>query len=1064
MPQRHHETEDFFNVASQRPDLALFALHLTYRSSEDPYAFAAHQLTRLLNADAVLILLPDTHKQLLKVKASGFSEQLPSKAGENLTRIVHKIPLSALSFRSSPGFRFSDAGNMDFGEGMFKVTRKLQGILGESSRMLELSLTLDKAADGIVWIISSSGPLNAGEKEAGFLREILSRSFSEKRASDEPPGNENSTWALFQESPAISCLLDPKGRITSVNKAWVETFGSMISMNDNLLLENMVAGSHKAELAGKLSHLPENRSFSCNPEIRGMDGQERYFELQGRIIDNTDTAHYQVLCVLHDVTATKKSEIQARLQEEKVEAIANYTSNWESWFDTNGRLIWTNPASFRFTGYTPAEILNIPDYIETLVAAPDRERVAAVMAGAIQGTDEQLVEFRCIRKDQTEFMLSVSWKHIFDKEGKALGIRTSGQDITSYHKARSESSYAVNLYRQMIDNAPFGMHFYFIDEKGELVFNSFNHAADAILGIDHNPLLGLTILEAFPALAGTEVPDHYLAAARNNITWVSDQILYTDKKISGAFEVKAFQTAPGRMVSIFNDVTNRKKAEEALYESQQLFEALTTVSPVGIFRTDTEGHTTYVNPKWSDLTGLTFEEALGNKYLEAIHPDDREERIREWQEAVKYNTPVISEYRICRKDQSVIWVQGHAVPEKVNDRLKGYIGTITDITELKLFEKELLIAKEKAEASNRLKTSFMGNISHEIRTPLNGIIGFAELITSGNNTPEENLECAGFLNHSINRLTSIIDNMMDLSMMMSGNALVTADKFRIDLLFSEIIRRISRQAENKKLKLEISGLDELKGRTIIADRQLIRRIFGELCDNAIKFTNNGYIRIVTGLYDSTLTFIVNDSGIGISDQILPFIFEPFVQEDVYTTRMHNSSGLGLAIVREAISLLGGRISAESVPGSGTAITVSLPVVMSEVEEDEKPVADEPKNKIAGKTVMIVEDEEINMIYLKRILKIRNFKLLLAGNGPEAIGFINKGHPIDLILMDMKMPGMDGFETTRQIKALNPTVKIVAVTAYASDADRNACLNAGCDEYIAKPFQKNDLFALIDEIL
>lgn len=1064
MPKRYQETDDFFIVASQRPDLALFALNLTVRKKEDPYTFAANQLCELLNAGAVLVLLPDIGDRLLRVEAACFSEQFPSRIRKSLTNIAAELPETGFSANTSPGFRFSDAGTGKAAENLFPASRKLPDILRVPYWALELAFPFQQSVGGTVLIISKSGPLNAGEKEAGFLVEILSRVVAEKQGKQDVPGTDHFTADVFQNSPAVSCLLDPNGRIAAVNNAWEETFGSLNSDNGTLLLVNMIAKHHRAELSEKLTLLTGNGSFSYNPEIPDNDGQGRFFELQGRIVNYRDAAHYQVLCVFHDVTATRKSEMLARLQEEKVEAIANYTSNWESWFDVSGRIIWTNPASFRFTGYTPAEILNIPNYIETLVAAPDRERVAAVMAEAIQGIDEQLVEFRCIRKDQTEFMLSVSWRHIFDKEGKALGIRTSGQDITSYHRARSESSHAENLYRQMIDNAPFGMHFYYIDDKGDLIFNSFNHAADVILGIDHNPLLGLTILEAFPALEGSEVPDHYLAAASNNITWVSDQITYHDHKISGAFEVKAFQTAPGRMVAIFNDVTNRKKAEEALNESQQLFEALTTVSPVGIFRTDADGQTTYVNPKWSDLTGLTFEEAMGNKYLEAIHPDDREERIREWEEAVESNTPVVSEYRICRKDQSVIWVQGHAVPEKVNDRLKGYIGTITDITELKLFEKELLVAKEKAEASNRLKTSFMGNISHEIRTPLNGIIGFAELITSGNNTPEENAECAGFLNHSITRLTRIIDNMMDLSVMMSGNAQVSADKFRVDLLLNEIIRKVSKQAENKELKLEITGREELRGKTIIADRSLIRRIIGELCDNAIKFTNSGYIRIVTGLYDNTLTFIINDSGIGISDQILPFIFEPFVQEDVYTTRIHNSSGLGLAIVREAISLLGGRISAESVPGSGTAITVNLPVMPAGAEEDEKPASDETKDKVEGKTIMIVEDEEINMIYLKRILKIRNFKLLLASNGPEAIGYIKKGNPIDLILMDMKMPGMDGFETTRQVKALIPDVKIIAVTAYASDADRSACLNAGCDEYIAKPFQKNELFTLIDEIL
>ncbi len=762
----------------------------------------------------------------------------------------------------------------------------------------------------------------------------------------------------------------------------------------------------------------------------------------------------------HELIA-ENERLQKR--EEVFEAIANYTANWESWFDNNGKIIWTNPASYRFTGYSPDEILAFPDYLNTLVALPDRERVAKVLREAIEGKDQSDVEFTCIRKDKSTFRISVSWNHIFDKNGKALGIRTSGQDITSHRKAEEAVSQSESLYMQMIDNAPFGMHFYQINGLNKLVFTAANPAANRILGIDHTQYIGLPIEEAFPSLLNTDVIQHYRNAALNNTTWVTDQIVYSDNRISGAFEVKAFQTMPGKMVAIFTDITKRKQAEAALDESRQLFEALTRVSPVGIFRTDSKGETTYVNPMWTHLTGLSYKNALESKYLTALHPDDREERVAEWREAVKEGKSVISEYRFLRPDGSIVWVKGHAVPEIVDKKLKGYIGTITDITELKTAEEEIMKAKEKAEASNRLKTTFMGNISHEIRTPLNGIIGFAELISSGDNSKEENDECIDFLNHSINRLTKIIDNIMDVSMMMSGNTTVKNETFSPDELANEVYRRFEQQAARKNLEFKIENNGEKSEKLITCDKSLLTRIINELLDNAIKFTGKGSVNMAYSVENNSFILTIADSGTGISSEFLPFIFEPFVQEDVYSARVNNSNGLGLSIVHEAVMMLGGKVSAESWPGSGTTIMVNLPVIESELQSTAGYKSTMDNGSAKQPVILIVEDEEINMIYLKRLLSQKGYKLLLATNAPDAINFIKQGSHVDLILMDMKMPGMDGFEATRRIKEITPDIKIAAVTAYASDADRDSCIEAGCDEYIAKPFQKNDLFQLLNRM-
>lgn len=236
------------------------------------------------------------------------------------------------------------------------------------------------------------------------------------------------------------------------------------------------------------------------------------------------------------------------------------------------------------------------------------------------------------------------------------------------------------------------------------------------------------------------------------------------------------------MVATFSDITQRKKTEIALNESRILFETLTRMAPVGIFRTNAKGDTTYVNAKWCEITGLSYEEALDGKYLTALHPEDIKDRIDEWQNAVRTKTSVTAEYRFIQPNGTIIWVHGQAVPEIVEGEMRGFIGTLTDITELIDTQHELIRAKEKAEASNRLIIAFMKSLSHEIRTPLNGILGFAQLISSGGYSQEENEEFVGFLDKNIERLTTTIDNIMKVSLMAMDNMAENQDNFEIDSL------------------------------------------------------------------------------------------------------------------------------------------------------------------------------------------------------------------------------------------------------------------------------------------
>lgn len=904
--------------------------------------------------------------------------------------------------------------------------------------------------------------------ETSFLwiaREIIKKNTGTESTVDivKPEVPKNMYQFLFETSPSGVLLLDENGIIININQTICKSTGYTP-------LE--IVGKHVSVLA-----LPENRSKIDGNIKQILSGKTLKHEVTSLRKDGTffysslvETAftlpdgRRAILSRSNDITESKQAAINLKEKETWFRAIANHTANWESMFNFEGHIVWTNPAAEKFTGYTPEEIIAMPDFIEQLVAPADHDKARELIPKALEESEGYEQFFRCIRKDGTLFWLSLAWAHLYDENNHLIGIRTSGQDVTLRLEATQGLEKSERLYRHMIENAPFGMHFFEINDKEELILTHVNPAADDILNINRSAIIGKKIEDAFPGLIKTEAPLKFKEAAINNKTWITDHIQMSDDDNAPIYEVKAFQTGKGKMVAIFADISKRFEAEEQLRESRQLFETLSRMAPVGIFRTNEVGETTYVNPRWSSLTGLSYAEALQNKYMDAIHPEDMVDRAKEWLYAVKHKIPVISEYRFVRPDGSVIWVQGQAIPEMAGDQVKGYIGTLTDITELIEIQDDLRAAKEKAEASNRLKTTFMKNLSHEIRTPLNGIFGFAQLIASGDYNPEENDEFSALLEGSITRMTKTIDNTMELSMLMTGNMYRNDTLFNISSLMHDIFRSFKFEADKKSLGFSLRSHAETDLK-IITDRMMLKRVVEEITDNAFKFTEEGKVTLDYKLEGEYIHISISDTGQGITPEYLPLIFEPFMQENVYAARPHNSPGLGLSIVQGLISLLGGHIEPHSQPDSGTTVLIRLPVrTTAESKETSAIESDKQAQPKLEPVILIVEDEPINMLFIKRLLEKYKCKVLQATSGAEAVRKVKKHDVIDIVLMDIRMPGMDGFETIKHIRKFKPDIAIAAVTAYGGASDREVCLAAGFADYIAKPFNNKELLSMLRRVI
>ena len=392
--------------------------------------------------------------------------------------------------------------------------------------------------------------------------------------------------------------------------------------------------------------------------------------------------------------------------------------------------------------------------------------------------------------------------------------------------------------------------------------------------------------------------------------------------------------------------------------------------------------------------------------------------------------------------------------------------------ELVRLNHDLVLAKSKAEESDRLKSAFLANMSHEIRTPMNGIIGFSELLLRDGLPAKDKDMYVGIIQRNGSDLLRIIDDIIDISRIEAGQLKIDIEEFSPGLLMEEIytyfINSIENSGKGKILSLEMTIPDELHGVRILSDQIRLRQIIVNLLNNAVKFTNEGTIYLKCQLEsienEFFLRFIIEDSGIGIEPEKLELIFKRFHQVDSASTKKYQGTGLGLSIVRGLVQLLGGEISVVSNPGSGSVFSFCIPFVpVSSSGEKEKVPVPVAEYNWSGKSVLIAEDEDFNYLLLKKIFDKTGMEIVWVKDGEQAIYHARGRDDLDLILMDIKMPVMDGIAAIKEIRKFS-AIPIIAQTAYNLDDDRRRCMESGCNGFIGKPFNITQLMNLVNNFL
>lgn len=741
----------------------------------------------------------------------------------------------------------------------------------------------------------------------------------------------------------------------------------------------------------------------------------------------------------------------------------------------DGRILDANCSCLEILGYRKEELLATPGY--------------SAIAGAEFPYDNTFWERGQI--------IETAW---FDVNGKKVPVQVRGttvdvdgemtclliaRDIREILEKEAALKESEDKYRDLVENTGEGLGAVDPEER----FFYANPAACEIFGLPLDKLIGASLYEFLEPHSIEEVNRQTAMRKEGQRSMYELEIIRPNKEkrwiiLTATPQYNADGSFNGTF-GIFRDITKRKLAEAKLLESEQRLREIVDLTNDWIWEIDPSWRYSYVSPKIVDILGYSVEEMVGRSPFDFLPPEEIsgiKEMLRQFVHQYKPLNAI--ETKAFHKSGKVVYLETSGVPI-FNDKGEyiGYRGADRDITLRKLYEKELIISKEKAEESDKLKSSILANISHELRTPLNGILGFAEILKQElHDSPYDTM--AGNIHSSGLRLMSTLNAIITLSQLESGKITMTIKPMQLEQGLKSVVRSLESYAAEKRNRINTDGIKPL---TIHTDEQLVKQLFRQILDNAIKFTDGGIISIETDHLieneNSWNLIKVTDTGIGIGKKYFEIIFQEFRQVSEGFGRQYQGSGIGLTISKKIIDLLEGRITVESVEGEGSTFIIWLPEKVTEATKERPPDASStvgqppvptaatpssaPKTGTGGTlpSVLLVEDNQVNTDLTRFFLR-RYYQLDSAADANTALEMVKK-RDYAAILMDINLGhGMSGLEVAKEVKKLEnyQNVPIIAVTGYTLHEEREKFFSEGCTHYIAKPFDQAGLLALLEDAI
>ncbi|MBG6111026.1 PAS domain S-box-containing protein [Flavobacterium sp. CG_9.10] len=758
--------------------------------------------------------------------------------------------------------------------------------------------------------------------------------------------------------------------------------------------------------------------------------------------------------------------------EEKYRSLVEQASDAIFINDVSGDLLEVNESACAMLGYTKEELCtkNITDLYTDFEIA-----IRPIMREELLGGQKTSIERNMLRKDQSLIPVEISAKMLVD--GRIVAIV---RDVSERKKAEEQLKKTNKKMQAIINAIPDLMIEVGLDGT---IYNYHSHGKDQLLS-PSDRFIGKKISEILPAdaanlayLAIQEAAEKGFSTGRQYVLVKQKELRWYELSIAPMKETAEHDT---HFICLSRDITNVKLVDDALQKSEERYRGLLQNLDAAIVVHKPDTSIIISNMKASELFGLSVNQMLGRN---AIDPEWR--FLNEDNSAMQVENYPVNQIISTGKSiknitlgvnrplcNDIIWLLGNGFPVyNSKDEITEIVISYIDITGRKLMDIELLKSKEQAEAANKAKTDFLANMSHEIRTPLNGIIGFTHLLMKSD-LEKNQLEYMSTVNESATTLMHLVNDVLDFSKIESGNLELHIEEIDIFDMTHQVIDLFKFQANQKNIVLSLN-IDSNVPKCILADSIRLKQILVNLLSNAVKFTSFGQIQLDINEIAAaekkwtTLKFSVKDTGIGIKTNNNEKIFNSFVQEDNSTNRKFGGTGLGLAISNQLLALMNSKLQLISKYGDGSDFFFEIKFRKPK-EKKQMPLEEINANAeetaisyeiLTNKKVLIVEDNKINMLLAKTLVKkiISNCIIFEAKDGNEALEKYNMEKP-DVILMDIQMPNKNGYEATQEIRELEDVVKtpIVAITAGIMMGDKEKCLEAGMDDYLSKPIIQTDL--------
>lgn len=770
-------------------------------------------------------------------------------------------------------------------------------------------------------------------------------------------------------------------------------------------------------------------------------------ELSNLQIEALQTLALQVITQLSLRRKHRQLEIQTEKSEEFIHAF-QASPEIHCVLDRNGNILFINQAVNNVLGYTPTEVLGKSMW--SFCYEDDASKlIANLVQGLKEGHKQFDFDFRIVGRQKEVKWLS--WSTV-SKGDRWYGY---GRDITERKRLDTELT-NLSFVASKVNN-------------GVVISDDYNRVSwvnDAFTKITGFTLEDIQGQPLGDLIRGPETDWSVVEEARRLFSekksFTVDILAYRKdkKKVWLSIYSTIILSADGEVeteIEIIIDITDKKRVEQEL-------EVLSTVASktnTGVTICNADGAISWTNTALEEITGYSFNELQGKMLGDVLSTEETDRQVvLEARNKAKDKQSFAIEVLALKKDKTPVWLSVSSTPI-LNDRgeVESYIELITDITQRKQVERNMLLAKEQALQLSDAKEMFLSVMSHEIRTPLNAVIGMTHLLLDNDPKPSQ-IEDLNVLKFSAENLLNIINDVLDFTKIETGNLHLEFLPLQLQTLCQDIINSLQVSA-HKQQNVLILNYDERIPALLLADKTRLYQILMNLLGNAIKFTHQGKVELVIKALETTteavrLHFEVKDNGIGIPADKKDYIFETFAQARIDTARKYGGTGLGLAITKRLLQLYNSDIKLESVEGEGTTFSFSIWFDIASQEALGEKVKSE---EFEGKKVLIVDDNEINILIAKRILLRWGLVIDFASDGYQAIEYI-RNNKYDLVFMDIQMQGINGYETTAIIRGMEEEyyqkLPIVALTASTLHSEKSRFKESGMNGHVLKPFNPAEI--------